>query len=276
VGRDPDAVAVGLFDRRLEHGGVHLGELSEDVIHPDLEEVRLVGGCLTHVRDRFVGGLGPIDLIGCARNRRRPAGNADTTPGREQRCTRKCTAALLIAQFVHQVAIESQREYGSDAVALVLQQLRLHVLARIGVGAALAASDETYVPVHVDDAGHDGAAADFHDPRSCRDFQLGSIAHRRDPVAVDDQRRVLPRRPSGSIDQGGAAQDDHFAEGCLGSDDRERDGEHRSHDRPPSLAGHPGRTVSVIDLENVEREHAATASSTFTLMVSRQLQVAVL
>jgi len=27
--------------------------------------------------------------------------------------------------------------------------------------------------------------------------------------------------------------------------------------------------VSVIDLENVEREHAATASSTFTLMVSQ-------
>jgi len=63
------------------------------------------------------------------------------------------------------------------------------------------------VTVRVDDAGHDGAAADFHDPRSCGNFNLAASPTPRS-VAVDDQRCVLPGRRL--IDQGGAAQDDHF------------------------------------------------------------------
>src|SRR5438045_1593397 len=161
----------------------------------------MVGGRLAHLRDRLLHRLRPVHLVRSDRHWRRRVGYADAAAGEEERRARNPAATLLIADIEPEIAVQPEREDRSDAVLLVLEQLRQYVLARVRGRAVLASGDESDMSMRIDHPRHDGASAHVDDARSFRSTQLSDGADVANPIASHDHHAVLTWRASCAVDQ---------------------------------------------------------------------------
>ena len=85
--------------------GLHLGEAAEIVVHPDLDEIGMVGGELADFGPSLGGSLRPITVSGVREGRRITAFDAESAACGVEARPGECARALRLPELVNQVLV---------------------------------------------------------------------------------------------------------------------------------------------------------------------------
>jgi hypothetical protein len=173
MGRDAEAVLVGLVDDGAIQGWAQLFVLAISVVDPDLDQVDLPGGQLLDGRPGLVFARDPVGRLGAPRLRRRDP----TSCGARSRGVGDRFFPHLEGQIADIMA-EAHRH--ADPVVGQMLQLINRFLSSLG-----------QVLVGVDDRRHDGLAGQIHTRRARRNVELPSSADRGEPIIFNDECGVF-------------------------------------------------------------------------------------
>ncbi len=146
---------------------------------------------------RFIRRGGTIHLIARQIQGRRAVRDADPPASRED----GRAGLLLVAKVVHQIAIESERQHGGDAVARILIELRGHVLGRVILQTGAGTARDAHMAVSVDQSGNDVFPAAIHGAGAPHQREIES----RNARVINLKRRFLSN-PAGAVDDGGVLE----------------------------------------------------------------------
>ncbi len=104
----------------------------------------------------------------------------------------------LTAHHVNQIAIQSEREHGGDAVSHILVELRRHVFGRVIFRARPGSARDAEVPVRVDQSGYDVLPSAIDHARAAFQRQIDSL----DARARNLQRCLMEDTPRAIDDVG--------------------------------------------------------------------------
>jgi hypothetical protein len=102
--------------------------LSPEIIHPHLNEIRLLGNLLRNLAAGLGWRLGTEHFCKAACGRRHPVLRAKSNTCRVHVSSRKRAAAGLLADLGEALSVRAHGEHGADPVFLVPQQLMTEIL----------------------------------------------------------------------------------------------------------------------------------------------------
>ena len=125
------AVFVGFVDDRAIDFRWQLRILPPEIIHPHLDEIRLLCGLLRNLTAGFGRRLGTKHICKAHGGRRHAVLCAKSNARRVHVSSRQRAAAGLLANLGEALSIRTHGEYRADAVFLISQQLVTEIVLRL-------------------------------------------------------------------------------------------------------------------------------------------------